>query len=219
MRWPQAIAWALPAGGRCPTRAWPGAGDASAESSPDPPPAPPARAVVERRTQEPPAAGRTGGSYPVRADAASAALRPLGRRRGPRRPACPRRRTPRRRRCRSRCRRDRPLEEGRASAGARRRYTGTAGHSENARVGVFPALATSRGRALLDQRRHLPGHSWANDPERRTAAGIPETVRFATEPRPAGEMVTAALDAKITASWVTRGEAYGRAPPSGCRAC
>ncbi|MFF3389939.1 transposase [Streptomyces sp. NPDC002669] len=75
------------------------------------------------------------------------------------------------------------LKKGRASAGAQRRYNGTAGHNENTRVGVFPALATSRGRALLDRRRHLPGHSWANDPERRPRPGYPG--RCGSPPSPA----------------------------------
>lgn len=104
------------------------------------------------------------------------------------------------------------LKKGRSSAGVQRQYTGTAGRIENTQVGVFLALATSRGRALIDRRLYLPEHSWANDPERRTAAGIPETVQFATKPRLAAEMITAALDAGITASWVTGDEAYGQDP-------
>ncbi|MFH8477230.1 IS701 family transposase [Streptomyces sp. NPDC018000] len=104
------------------------------------------------------------------------------------------------------------LKKGRSSAGVQRQYTGTAGRIENTQVGVFLALATSRGRALIDRRLYLPEHSWSNDPERRTAAGIPETVQFATKPRLAAEMITAALDAGITASWVTGDEAYGQDP-------
>ncbi|MGW3501588.1 IS701 family transposase [Streptomyces globisporus] len=102
------------------------------------------------------------------------------------------------------------LKKGRSSAGVQRQYTGTAGRIENTEVGVFLALVTSRGRAWIDRRLYLPEHSWANDPERRTASGIPETVQFATKPRLAAEMITAALDAGITASWVTGDEAYGQ---------
>ncbi|MEU3221514.1 IS701 family transposase [Streptomyces sp. NPDC006971] len=104
------------------------------------------------------------------------------------------------------------LKKGRSSAGVQRQYTGTAGRIENTQVGVFLALATSRGRALIDRRLYLPEHSWTNDPERRTAAGIPETVQFATKPRLAAEMITAALEAGIGASWVTGDEAYGQDP-------
>ncbi|MDX5562685.1 IS701 family transposase [Streptomyces sp. ID05-04B] len=104
------------------------------------------------------------------------------------------------------------LKKGRSSAGVQRQYTGTAGRIENAQIGVFLALATSRGRALIDRRLYLPEHSWSNDPERRDTAGIPETVHFATKPRLAQEMIEAALDAGITVPWVTGDEAYGQDP-------
>ncbi|MFE0922986.1 IS701 family transposase [Streptomyces nigra] len=109
------------------------------------------------------------------------------------------------------------LKKGHTSAEVQRQYTGTAGHIENAQVGEFLALATERGRALIDRRLYLPEHSWpehswSDDPERRTTAGIPETVQFATKPRLASEMIAAALDAGITASWVTGDEAYRQDP-------
>lgn len=106
------------------------------------------------------------------------------------------------------------LKKSRSSAGVQRQYTGTAGRIENTPVGVFLAVVTSRGRALIDRRLYLPEHSWTNDPERRTAAGIPETVQFATKPRLAAEMITAALDAGITASWVTGTKPTARTPSS-----
>lgn len=104
------------------------------------------------------------------------------------------------------------VKKGRASAGVQRQYTGTAGRIENSQVGVFLALATVRGRALIDRRLYLPERSWSTDPGRRHAAGIPDEVQFATKPRLAGEMIAAALDAGITASWVTGDEAYGQDP-------
>lgn len=139
-------------------------------------------------------------------------LRPLGRRCGPRRPAGLRRRPSRRRRRRSRGRRDRLCEEGPLLGRGTTQYTGTAGRIENSQVGVFLAYAGSRGRALIDRRLYLPESSRPDDLERRNAAGIPPTVQFATKPRLAAEMVTAALDAGITAPWVTGDEAYGQDP-------
>ncbi|MEU1801225.1 transposase [Streptomyces sp. NPDC019937] len=65
---------------------------------------------------------------------------------------------------------------------------------------------------MIDRRLYLPEHSWCSDPERRLAAGIPEGIQFATKPQLAGEMITGALDAGITASWVTGDEAYGQDP-------
>ncbi len=78
------------------------------------------------------------------------------------------------------------LKKGRSSAGVQRQYTGTPGRIENAQVGVFLALATSRGRALIDRRLYLPD-SWCTNSERRSAAGIPDDVQFATKPRLAAE--------------------------------
>ncbi|WP_437109205.1 IS701 family transposase [Streptomyces sp. enrichment culture] len=104
------------------------------------------------------------------------------------------------------------LKKGAASAGVQRQYTGTAGRIENSQVGVFLAYASSRGRALIDRRLYLPETSWSLDAERRTRAGVPDQVEFATKPTLAGQMIAAALDAGIGASWVTSDEAYGQDP-------
>lgn len=104
------------------------------------------------------------------------------------------------------------VKKGSMSAGVQRQYTGTAGRIENSQVGVFLAYATERGRALIYRRLYRPEHSWCADPERRHAAGVPEDVQFATKPRLAGETIAAALDAGVTASWVTGDEAYGQDP-------
>jgi SRSO17 transposase len=77
---------------------------------------------------------------------------------------------------------------------------------------VFLAYATERGRALIDRRLYLPEHSWYTDPGRRREAGIPEEVQFVAKPHLAADMITAALDAGITASWVTGDKAYGQDP-------
>ncbi|MFJ7281001.1 IS701 family transposase [Kitasatospora sp. NPDC098663] len=103
-------------------------------------------------------------------------------------------------------------KKGRRSAGVQRQYTGTAGRIENSQVGVFLAYASRRGRALIDRRLYLPQHTWCEDTERRTDAGIPEDVQFATKPRLATQMIAAALDAGLTASWATGDEAYGQDP-------
>ncbi|MFF7551262.1 IS701 family transposase [Streptomyces canus] len=104
------------------------------------------------------------------------------------------------------------LKKGRSSAGVQRQYTGTAGRIENSQVGVFLAYASSRGRALIDRRLYLPEQAWCQNVERRTRAGIPDRTAFATKPALAGQMIAAALDAGISASWVTGDEAYGQDP-------
>lgn len=77
---------------------------------------------------------------------------------------------------------------------------------------MFLALATRRGRTLIDRWLYLLEHSWCVGSERCHTAGIPDEVQFQTKPRPAEQMITAALDAGITAPWVTSDEAYGQDP-------
>ncbi|MFJ1890510.1 IS701 family transposase [Streptomyces sp. NPDC088170] len=104
------------------------------------------------------------------------------------------------------------LKKGITSAGVQRQYTGTAGRIENTQVGVFLAYASRRGRALIDRRLYLPDASWCQDAVRRTRAGVPDQAQFATKPTLAGQMIAAALDAGISASWATGDEAYGQDP-------
>jgi SRSO17 transposase len=103
------------------------------------------------------------------------------------------------------------LKKGTHSVGVQRQYTGTAGRTENAQVGVFLTYASPRGRALIDRRIYLPA-SWCDLPERCQAAGIPDDVGFATKPALACDMIAAALDAGINASWVTGDAVYGADP-------
>jgi SRSO17 transposase len=103
------------------------------------------------------------------------------------------------------------LKKGTATAGVQRQYTVTAGRVENAQVAVYLTYAGQGGHALIDRRLYLP-RSWADDPARRQAAGIPANVAFATKPALAGEMIGAALDAGVPAAWVTGDEVYGAHP-------
>jgi SRSO17 transposase len=64
------------------------------------------------------------------------------------------------------------LTQGRKSAGVKRQYSGTAGRIEHCQIGVFLGYASAKGRAGLDRALYLP-QEWADDAERRTAAGVP----------------------------------------------
>jgi SRSO17 transposase len=103
------------------------------------------------------------------------------------------------------------LKKGSCTVGVQRQYTGTAGRIENAQVAVYLTYAAPRGHALIDRELYLP-RSWAGDPARRKAAGIPGGVRFATKPRLARKMITRALDAGTPAGWVAGDEVYGGDP-------
>ncbi|QDV39327.1 IS701 family transposase [Tautonia plasticadhaerens] len=100
------------------------------------------------------------------------------------------------------------LKKGTKSVGVRRQYSGTAGRIENCQVGVFLAHATPKGRAFLDGELYLP-EEWAEDADRRRAAGVPEEIRFAPKTAQARRMVERALDAGVPAAWGTADAVYG----------
>jgi SRSO17 transposase len=102
------------------------------------------------------------------------------------------------------------LKKGTRSAGVQRQYSGTAGRTENCQVGVFLAYASRHGHALIDRELYLP-QSWAQDPERCRAAGIPEEVEFVTKPRQAQVMIARAVAAGVPFAWFTADETYGQA--------
>jgi SRSO17 transposase len=103
------------------------------------------------------------------------------------------------------------LKKGTATVGVQRQYTGTAGRTENAQVAVFLAYAGRAGCAFIDRALYLP-KSWAGDPARCRAAGVPASTAFATKPALAKEMIGRALDAGTPASWATADEVYGQDP-------
>lgn len=67
------------------------------------------------------------------------------------------------------------LKKGDKSCGVQRQYSGTAGRIENCQIGVFLGYAGRHGQALIDRALYLP-QSWAGDPPRRAAAGVPERI-------------------------------------------
>lgn len=100
------------------------------------------------------------------------------------------------------------LKKGTKSCGVARQYSGTAGRIENCQIGVFLGYASSKGRAGIDRALYVP-RQWAEDQERRTDAGVPETVAFHTKPWLALEMIERALDAGVPARWVVGDSVYG----------
>jgi SRSO17 transposase len=92
--------------------------------------------------------------------------------------------------------------------GVQRQYSGTAGGIENCQIGVFLAYSTARGHTFLDRALYLP-RSWTEDPERCPAAGVPDTVRFATKPVLACQMLERTLDGGVPARRVTGDSVYG----------
>jgi SRSO17 transposase len=100
------------------------------------------------------------------------------------------------------------LKKGTHSVGVARQYSGTAGRVENCQIGVFLVYATAQGRTFLDRELYLP-KEWATDSARRTAAGVPETVGFATKLQLARQMLTRVVDAGVPFRWLTGDAVYG----------
>jgi SRSO17 transposase len=100
------------------------------------------------------------------------------------------------------------LKKGAKSVGVARQYSGTAGRVENCQVGVFLAYASPKGRAFLDRALYLP-EAWAADAARRSEAGVPGEVAFATKGDLARAMLDRAFAAGVPAAWVTGDEPYG----------
>ncbi len=100
------------------------------------------------------------------------------------------------------------LKKGVKSAGVQPQYSGAAGRTANAQIGVFLTYAGARGHTFLDRALYLPA-SWTDDRDRCRAAGIPDDAAFATKPALAQAMLERALDAGVPASWVTADSVYG----------
>ena len=100
------------------------------------------------------------------------------------------------------------LKKGKKSVGVQRQYSGTAGRIENCQIGVFLALSTSKGHALIDRALYLP-QSWCEDRSRCDEAGVPDDIEFSTKPQLAMKMIEHALHQGIKADFVLADEVYG----------
>ena len=99
--------------------------------------------------------------------------------------------------------------QGRHSCGVARQYTGTAGTTSNAQVGVFLAYASVKGTAFVDRALYLP-RNWSKDSQRRVLTHVPKGLRFATKITLAQRMLARAFAARVPARWVTADAGYGR---------
>ena len=100
------------------------------------------------------------------------------------------------------------LKQGKASCGVGRQYTGSAGKITNCQIGVFASYVSDKGHAFIDRALYLP-KAWTSDPDRLTAAHVPQSVAFATKPRLAAGMVAGAIAAGVPFAWVAADSVYG----------
>ena len=100
------------------------------------------------------------------------------------------------------------LEQGRASCGVGRQYTGSAGKITNCQIGVFGAYVSAKGHAFIDRALYLP-RAWTGDPARLTSVHVPDDVAFATKPALAVEMIRRTIAADVAFGWVAADSVYG----------
>src|ERR687883_58222 len=100
------------------------------------------------------------------------------------------------------------LEQGKASGGVARQYTGSAGKVTNCQIGVFAAYVSRHGHAFVDRALYLP-RAWTDDPARLAAAHVPPEAGFATKPRLALAMIGRAIAAGVPFAWVATDSVYG----------
>jgi SRSO17 transposase len=103
------------------------------------------------------------------------------------------------------------LKQGTHSVGVQRQYTGAAGKIANCQVGVSLSVATATEHLPIDFELYLPT-SWMDDPARRKAAKIPETLGFQTKIDLALGMIERAVRDGLPGEVVLADADYGKAP-------
>jgi SRSO17 transposase len=99
-------------------------------------------------------------------------------------------------------------KKGSHSVGVARQYCGQVGKQDNCQVAVSLSLATHQGSLPIDYRLYLP-KDWADDPLRRTIAGVPDDVRFQTKPQIALQQMRQAAADGVPPGVALMDPAYG----------
>src|SRR5260370_641349 len=89
-----------------------------------------------------------------------------------------------------------------------RQYWGQLGKQDNCQVAVSLSAANDHASLPIAYRRYLP-HEWADNPDRRAQAGVPDDVVFQTKPQIALDQLRAALAAGIEAEVALADAGYG----------
>jgi SRSO17 transposase len=79
-------------------------------------------------------------------------------------------------------------KKGKHSVGVARQYCGQLGKQDNCQVAVSLSVANAHASLPVAYRMYLP-KSWADDPERRAKAGVPDDVGFKTKPEIALDLI------------------------------
>jgi SRSO17 transposase len=99
-------------------------------------------------------------------------------------------------------------KKGKHSVGVARQYCGQLGKQDNCQVVVSLSVANDHASLPIAYRLYLP-HEWADDPDRRAQAGVPDNVAFQTKPQIALDQLRAAVAAGIEAEVALVDAGYG----------
>ena len=99
-------------------------------------------------------------------------------------------------------------KKGAHSVGVARQYCGQLGKQDNCQVAVSLSAAGDHASLPIAYRLYLP-HQWADDPDRRARAGVPDDIVFQTKPQIALGQLRAARAAGIEAELVLADAGYG----------
>ena len=99
-------------------------------------------------------------------------------------------------------------KKGKHSVGVARQYCGQLGKQDNCQIAVSLSVANDQASLPIAYRLYLP-EAWANDPDRRAKAGVPEEVVFQTKPEIALDQIQAALAAGVPRGVVLADAGYG----------
>jgi SRSO17 transposase len=99
-------------------------------------------------------------------------------------------------------------KKGDHSVGVARQYCGQLGKLANCQVAVSLSVATHQGSLPIEYRLYLP-KDWADDPVRRSKAGVPEDVTFQTKPEIALQQMRQALADGVPPAAALMDPAYG----------
>jgi len=99
-------------------------------------------------------------------------------------------------------------KKGKHSVGVARQYCGQLGKQDSCQVAVSLSAANDHASLPIAYRLYLP-HEWADDPDRRAQAGVPDDVVFQTKPQIALDQLRAAMAAGIDAEVALLDAGYG----------
>src|SRR5918911_502145 len=99
-------------------------------------------------------------------------------------------------------------KKGTHSVGVARQYCGQVGKQENCQLAVTLSLANAHASLPIAFRLYLP-ETWANAPERRARAGIPDEIAFQTKSEIALDQIRRALAAGVPVGVVLADAGYG----------